>query len=717
MRRRRLLPLLAALALVAALAADAPEAQTPPPDAGPIGLIADSVAIDPEAETVTATGDVEVHYAGRVLRAARIVYSDRDGTIRADGPLVLTDPEIGVVEAGAASLTTDFREALVASARLLIAGQLQIAAAEVRRTEGRYTVLHGTVASSCEVCPGDRAPLWAIRAQRVIRDEEAARIHFRNATLEIFGVPVVWLPYMRVSEPGVARASGLLAPEFLQSGIYGLGLKVPYFQTLGPHADLTLTPFLTQRGGTLLEGEYRRRFARGALDVSSVATLRDRLEGGGTRGAVGAVGHYDLGRGFEAGLDAEFASDNRFLRQFDYSEADRLTSVARVARVRADDRFHLGAVAFQTLRPEEDQAQVPVVLPELRYRRLWRDPFLGGRIGIDADALGLWRRDGRDVLRLGGGADWRRDAVVGPGLVAAASAGAAADLHRVQDEPGRADRTDARLVPWAEAALRWPLGRTTARAAHVLEPAATLAWSDAFGDAPPNEDSRLVEFDETNLFALDRFPGRDRVETGLRANFGVTYARYDPTGWTAQATLGRVFRLSDAGQFPAGTGLAGRRSDWVGALEVGLGWGLTAVNRIRFDDSLDVRRNDFSVRYEAVRAGLTASWFYQAQDATDPELGPRPQASEVVLDARYRVLPNWQLRGAWRYDAAADTTLRAGGGVTYGNECAEIDLAVTRRFTAVGDVPPSTSIGFAVRLVGLGAGATQAWPRRACNNG
>lgn len=718
MSRARNLPRAAALAVVLTAMSAAPQAQTPSGSAGadlPVSLLADEVAIDAEAGTVTATGNVEVLYGDRVLSASRIIYSDSDGTVRAEGPLRLTDPQFGVIEAEGAVLAEDLTEGLVDSARLLLAGELQIAAAELRRTEGRYTVLHETIASTCEICTAQDRPTWAIRAERIVRDELEKQIYLRNATLEIFGLPVIWLPYFRIPDPSAERSSGLLAPVFRQSEIYGTGLKLPYYFVLGPSADLTLTPFLTTRGGVLVEGEYRRRFRHGAIDLFGVVLPNDRLDGRSLRGAASAEGFYDLGRGFRAELDAEVVSDDAFLRQFDYPDSDRLTSTLQVQRTRANDYFRLGAVAFQSLRPEEDSAQVPLILPELRYRRLWWDAPFGGRIGVEAEGVGILRDGGRDVLRFGGGTDWRRDWVFGPGVVTAMKTGAALDLFHVRavDDPG--GRTEARAVPFAGAELSWPLARASDWGVHVLEPVAQLAWSEDIGGGDlPNEDSQLPEFDETNLFALDRFPGRDRIETGLRANIGLRYSLFGTGGRSIQASFGRILRFSDEDQFAVGSGLAGTSSDWVGAAEVTLGTRLSGINRIRFDDAFNISRNEFSVLYDTVRLGVRASWIFLDRNALSPELGPQPQTSEFAVDARYRFLPNWQVAASWRYDAATDSTLRAGAGLTYGNECAEVDFSVARRFVSGADVPPSTSIGFVVRLAGLGASAED-WPRRACN--
>ena len=72
------------------------------------------------------------------------------------------------------------------------------------------------------------------------------------------------------------------------------------------------------------------------------------------------------------------------------------------------------------------------------------------------------------------------------------------------------------------------------------------------------------------------------------------------------------------------------------------------------------------------------------------------------------------MRGLWRYDVAAHTNLRAGAGITYGNECTEFDLSISRRYTSSENVPPTTSIGFSVKLAGIGETGENKWPARVC---
>ncbi len=711
-RARRLVRALALwLALAAAAAAQ---------DGPPVALVADRVTYDRDTGVLTAEGNVEVLYQGRVLRAARIVYDERADVVRATGPIVLVDPVEGVLLADAAELTPDLAQGLVEGARVLIDQRLQLAAVEGRRADGRFVTLDRVIASTCTICAENPVPTWAIRARRVTQDPEAERIYFEGARVEVVGVPIAYVPRLSIPDPRVDRASGFLAPEFLSSQIYGFGAKQPYYKVLGPSADATITPFVTSRGGLLMEGEYRRRFVEGGLAVGGVVTVNDGLDSDlspkSLRWAFTGTGDYALPRGFVADFDAEIVSDDDFLKQFDYSDADQLKSEIRVRRTRENDTFSLAAIAFQTLLPDAGGAEdAPTILPDVSYRRRLDDPLLGGRVSIDLAALGVAHDEGANTLRTTGGVDWRRDWTLRRGLRMSAATGAALDSYRVADSDTSPDGLSNRVTPDASIELRWPFVRRGAAAVQVVEPIVQLIWSDSFGETDvPNEDSTLPEFSYANLFSLNRFPGRDRIETGARANLGVQYTRDDPDGWSLGLTFGRVLRATDLDQFPAGTGLDGRWSDYVGALTVDFDWGLSLGNRMLIDPDLDFSRNEFSMVYEGPTGSLGASYIYLAEDDTNPALGDQPQTSEFALGARYRLRPNWEVRGNWRFDATTGSNLRAGGGITYGNECAEIDLSVSRRYTSSDNLPPSTTIGFGLRLAGLGASQTRDWPPRTC---
>ncbi len=667
-------------------------------------LIADRVSIRADAELV-AEGAVEVLYQGTRLSATRITYDRRDGTLVIEGPIALTQGPDVVVLADAAELDADLRNGILTSARLVLNRELQVAASALSRVDGRYAQLSNTVASSCRVCSTRDTPLWQIRARRVIHDTETRQIYFTGARFEVVGVPVAYIPRLRMPDPSVRRARGFLVPDLTQSSLLGFGLRTPYFLPLGRSADLTLAPFVATESRTL-ELRYRQAFGTGSVEATG-AVSRDTLTDDPLRGYLFVTGRFALPRDFRLAFDAQLVSDERYLSDYGYSGTDRLDSDIVLSRVRRDESISATAIWYRTLRASE----LPVAdqLPALQGVATWERRFfpatLGGEARLAFSALG-YRRDsredvlGRDVLRLGLSGRWRGERVLAGGVVVGAEGLVAADIYRIGDD-STLDDVLVQGTPTLAVDLRWPLVRRGARGSDSLTPMAQLVWTDRFGTRIPNEDSTLPELDEGNLFALSRFPGDDVRERGLRLNLGVTWTHLSDSDWQSTVTFGRILRDEDLGQFGGASGLGGVASDWLVAGQLRVGDRIALTGRALFDDALDVSRAEGRVDWTQRRLRAAASYVWAS---ADPAAARPEPASELRLDTALRLTPQWTLENDLRYDFNADRAANARVGLVFRNECLSADLSLSRRFTSSTSVRPDTDIGLRVALLGFGGG-------------
>ena len=671
----------------------------------PVALIADQIEYDADTGVVRASGAVEVYYRGQTLTADVITYDSRADRVTAEGDIVLRTDRGETVFADMAALDADLRAGVVEGAQSVIAGNGKIAAVEARRIDGRYNVLEKAVFSPCEVCAANPVPLWRIRAERIIHDQEAQEIHYEDAYFDFAGVTVGFLPYFRHPSPEVERATGFLAPQITRDRGYGLAVKAPYYFVIGDHSDLTLTPFLSTGDGALLETEYRRRFESGFIDLSLFTGVTDYGDDG--RGAQVRLGGFGEGRftldqGLYAGFDYAFAIDDPFLRRYDYTERDRLSSEAFVRAYDGAD-YATGSVFFlQSLRDFEPQDAIPVGLPEISIRKVVETPMLGGgELGLGVDAIGLIRDDGRDIGRVSVGADWSRQWIAPSGLVLRGFAEAQADFYRIGDDPAF-DNNAARFLPRAGVEARMPFVRAeTGGGTHVIEPVMQFTVApDVFQGDIPNEDSILVELDEKNLFETDRFDGFDRVETGAYATLGARY-EYFGDDFTVRAAGGRILRIEDDRVFSASTGLNTDASDYVAALGLGLSDWAELTTRWRFSDDFSVNRAEIGGRVDYDPFELYGYYLFVDADFTEAAFSDR---SEISLGAAVTVDRNWTLGGEARRDLIADRFVNWGGVLTYEDECAGLDFYVQRQFTQSADAPRGTSVGFRVRLFGAGAG-------------
>ena len=701
-------------ALVAGLAAFAPGGDLRA-QGTPATLIADDISFDEATRAITARGGVEIYWQGTRLRASAITYSQSGDRITVQGPLTLTDADgTSVLIADFADLTTDLQEGVLQSARLVLDRQLQIAATQIDRSDGRYTQMYQAVASSCEVCFDNPTPLWEIRARRVVHDAEEQQLYFQDAQFRVMGVPVMWLPRMRLPDPTLERATGFLAPSIRADDRTGAQLRLPYFILLGDHADLTVTPWLGTGDSQTFELRYRQAFRRGSVEVTGAVTS-DGLTDAALRGFLFADGSFQLGHGFDLEFGLQAVSDDGYLTTYGFPDSDLLESFVRLTRTTADLYVEAGATLYQSLRADDDDGSEPTRLAtgEAIYR--FEPGLIGGLGEARLSAMGYQRTEdtpgtladgtpaATDAMRLSGVVDWRRTETLGPGLRLTFETALAADIYAAaQDADPALNGTIARATPYGAIELRWPWqapGRTPG-VQHLIEPVVQVVWSETYGADVPVEDSRIVEFDEANLFALDRFPGSDIREQGARANIGLSYTRTAAEGWRAGVAAGVVLRDSDRGQFTPGSGLDGTQSDWLLAAHLAYDDDLRVMTRALFDQDFVFTSNELTLDWAGARHDLTTSYIWLA---ADPLEGRPDDVAEWALEAEYTLASAWQAGVNWRYDFAEGGPTRAGLSLGYVNECVDVEFSLSRRYTTSTSLDPATEFGLTVALNGFGA--------------
>ncbi|WGI20763.1 LPS assembly protein LptD [Amylibacter sp. IMCC11727] len=667
----------------------------------PVSLIADSVDFDPASGVLIARGNVQVFRGSQVLATQEVIYDQRKKQLSIPGPLTLTDGENVVTRANSAQLDSDLRNGLIQGAELLIQQQLQLVSNRMHRQDGKFKVLDKVVATSCHICAKNPIPFWQIRSRRAIHDEEARRLYFESATLDVLGIPVFHAPNLRIPDPSVRRATGFLVPSISNSSTLGYGVEVPYYWTLGDHADLTLTTRVFSKGSFLLNPQYRREVKRGRFEIDGHFTLSDSLTANNTRSSLSANGLFQLEREIELEFGVEVASDDDFRDDYGIGVdgENRLTSFITLRRTRKNSFASLSASYIQSLRAIEIDQEIPLVLPEFYGRKTWIDPIVGGKFGITAQSVTLLREGDSEFTRFGVITDWEKEWILRNGLIVGAYGGVSANSYYTQNIGGAADGTLSEVVPTAAVDLRWPLSRQNGRVTHVIEPRIQVIWSPDDARRNANEDSVQVEFEETNLFSINRFPGFDATERGLRANVGITYTRYDPEGWTYGLTLGRVLRDADLNQFGAGTGLTGTESDYVSAINLSFNDKFNFVNRTLFDDDFTVGKNEMQLDMDFNRVSAQASYVWLEQDVV---AGASDRTHEAALSVQYQYDDYWSFSGAWRQNLETGNSTSGAFGVRYENECVAVNLSYSLQFEGSGIVRRTRELGLTVELAGLG---------------
>ncbi len=715
---------LAAAMAVAAIPAAA-DAQTTttgaaaePPVAGVedegVLMEADVVTHDDAARTITAEGDIQARFQDRTLRADTLVYNLDTRRVIARGNVEIADAN-GVQYADEMELDEALGLGLATNLRARFASNGSLAArTAVRRGEGRNE-LSRVIYTSCTVCEdGSRPPTWAIKARRAVQDAEARSITYQATTLEVMGVPVLFLPFFGHPDPSAGAQSGLLTPAFGRDSRVGLFYDQPYYWRISPYQDAIASLRVHEQVAPLLGLAYRKRFWSGTLQFSGSLTNEQDFDGSGNsfgeesvRGHVFGQGFFRISDYWDWGFGVERASDDLYLARYGitgagsqrgpyWGDGSRLLSHV-YATGQDDDSFaQIAFLSFQGLREGDTAQLMPLILPVANYERVFDEPVLDGQVRWTNNLTVLNRADNglnETNGRASTGLSWRADKVFGPGLVLSPFAQARADLFYV-DTVTNPSTTFSRTVGLAGAEVSWPFMRTGENVNVVVEPVVSAVYASNGGDDSRivNEDSIRFELDDSNLFRANGAPNYDLWEPGGRVSAGVRATARARNGYNASVVFGQRWRAVDSPAFNAQNNMVEGSSDYVAQAQLDLGRHFGAVVRGRFDeDNLDVERIDAGVRAAIWRFYGATRYF-----TVEPSLNAGEPSEEINTIVGVQLVRGWRLQFGDRRDLSSDINLGQELRAIFEDDCTYLELAYTRSETQDRTLGPNE--GFQIRV-------------------
>jgi LPS-assembly protein len=741
---RTALPLLLS-APCAAWAQDTPVADPVPADATPppvtvdgapteVAFSSDNLVYDERAKIVTATGEVRMTREGYRLRADSVTWNRNSGQVRAEGSVRIVSPGGDVAYGDSVELEDTLKDGVVENMLIVLADGGRLAAIRAERHDG-VTTLHRAAYTACAVvtpegCP--KEPTWQINAVRVVHDPVRHRISYQGATLNLFGTPIFGLPGLSHPDGQQGGGTGVLVPEIRYSRRNGLELSVPYYLRLAPNRDATITPHVYTGVLPMLEAEYRQLTSNGAFYGHGYFTYGSRIAldplappnatgNEGIRAYIEGGGRLILSPEWTVTAFGRYTTDRTFMRRYDISRDDRLRSFVNAERITDEAYISIAGWAFEGLRVTDVEGMQPIALPAIDARWRIADPVAGGQIELQANSLAILRTEGQDSQRAFASARWDRRMITPLGQEVVLTAYARGDIYHANDtlltqtvsyrgEEG----WNGRFIGAVAADIKWPFVGELFGGTQRLTPRIQFVASPPTRNmAIPNEDARSVDLEDSNLFALNRFPGYDRWEDGVRVTYGADWT-LDLPSVSVRSTIGQSYRLSNrAAILPPGTGLSGRFSDIVGRTNVRIGRMVSITHRFRIDQhSFALRRNEIDATIGGRRTYATIGYLRLDRNI-DPAIEDLRDREEVRIGGRVSFARYWSIFGSAVIDLTSqqeDPLSQADGfepirhrlGILYDDDCIELGLTWRRDYQDTGDAKRGNSFLIRVALRNLG---------------
>jgi LPS-assembly protein len=671
---------------------------------------------------------------GNFLAANQVSWDRKSGRVVAEGDVVVVNPEGDKLVGDRVELTDTLRDGTIDNLLVILESGGRIAAARGSRA-GDRTELVNAVYSPCPVttaggCP--KNPSWKITAARVTRDAASGRIRFSGGRLNILGVAVPLLPIFSIGDGSQkGGVTGALVPDIRIDSNNGLELSLPYYWRVDRNLDLTITPHIYTHSAPAIEGRWRHLTSLGAYQLGAFLTYGDipdpdqfdltPTDRNGVRGYFEGNGRFQLDPYWTVTGSLRAATDKTVARRYDITRDDRLRNFINAERISQDSYISIAGWAFQGLRGSDVQERIPIALPALDARFRFDDPMLGGKVEVQANSLAILRIEGQDTQRAFASARWDLRRVTSMGQEITLTAFGRADAYHTDESAETAvdiyrgrDGWQYRAIGALAADLRWPLVGPLLGGTQRLTPRVQLVLTPPTPNLKiPNEDARAVDLEDSNLFALNRFPGYDRWEDGSRVTYGVEWA-LDRPKWAVQAVIGQSYRLTrDPSIFPDGTGLTDRFSDIVGRTRIRFGRFIDLTHRYRVDkDSFAIRRNELDL---TVGTNLTYAQIGYLRLNRDiaPTVEDLRDKEELRLAGRWQFQRYWSVFGSTVLDLTGkdeDPLSLADGyepvrhrlGITYEDDCLELGVAWKRDYERIGEFKKGSTFSINFALKGIG---------------
>ena len=583
-------------------------ADSPFHDPDIIYLEADVLTNDEAAQILTAHGNVEGRYQDKTLRADRVVYNLATSQVFAVGNVVLVQGDGSSQFADKLELSNELEAGTATDfvARLPDGGVT--AARYVARGKDGEVELYNAYYTACEVCEEKKNPSWRIKARQVTQDKDSRTVLYRDATFELFGLPIFYTPYLAHPDPSAERASGILTPFVGISNRTGVNARVPYYWAIDDYTEATITPRVYSKVNPLLEYEVARQFHTGRVELDGSFTYGSIFDRNGSpfddasefvdpdtaptgkelRAHIFARGLFSPTDFWTYGFGFQYTSDDNYLDRYNLDdqrqtqglyegESRRNTSQAFVVGQNENTRMTVSAVGFQDRRDtittrasdglflltETDDGALPIIAPRIELEHYLTDPILSGRLKASGNFTALTRDTGSDYTRGTAALDYSKTWIAPGGIEVKPFGNIRTDYFSLEaDEdisPDVETNSFDRTLGQAGVDIRYPFMKIGESVTWVLEPRVQVTRS--FGDAKLEEfvessdsaislaeDAGNADLSASLLWQSNKSSGFDFWQEGTRIDAGGSLTANWGERSSGSLFLGQSFSSNESGQ-------------------------------------------------------------------------------------------------------------------------------------------------------------------------
>ena len=564
----------------------------------------------------------------------------------------------------------------------------------------------------------DGCAYWNLNAEELIHDKEQKKITYKNATLDLNNVPVLYLPYFAHPDPTVKRESGFLPPTLANlGGDVGSTLKIPYFYPVSQSADFTVSPVYYFKQHPLLLGEYREKFKNG--DIS--------LEGGFTQGykevtttKTDGSRHHLFGNlnliFSEKILDQTIlnakvqqvnnptylrvnkinSTNDGFKKNLIKEDDTKLTNEINLNSFGKTENFNIKAATYRDISVTKNSDQYSYLLPELSYSKynLFDDNNLSLNSIFKSQNTNTNQNKSTFINNLDYSTQEFYNNNLGIGYKFLTKLN---NINYYSDYKTPNQDLNSQINPVVGFDTSLPFAKINKETEQYIVPRILTRYAPGKMTNAKSNDTTL---NTDNIFSMNRMNSDELIEKELSFNLGADWMWQEKKTNNnepekATISVGQVLKLNKDLDMPTKSSLQKSNSDIVSKINYLSPKNFDVTLKSTFDNQLNhVYYNDFTFKKNFTSSEINFNFYEKNSHIGNERFAKANLASYITESTKMKIETDRNLK--------TDLTNSHKLGIENENECIRYGFYLQKNYSSDKDLKPATSVYFGVTLLPFG---------------
>ena len=648
-----------------------------------IKIIADELSIDEKENVIKATGNATaISEKGQKIRSDKLFYYNTTNEIISTGNVVIND-EFGNTYFASKILSNRETDNIRGSRIKVRLNDGSRAVGSSFEKNNDITVIKDAEYTPCieeryliKNCPG-----WKLKSKKIYQDHNTKTIHYDHAKIELFNIPVFYLPYFSHPDPSVKKRSGLLMPTVETDSQLGDIFSLPIFYNIQNNKDLTFTPTAQSKSNNFYAFNYRHLNNVGSFNINT--SIDDNDDDSGTSS------HFFLDSNLFnsfGSLDMYIQSSNNdtYMRKNKINKLTVLNSGLEFKRQTENTYLAVNSNAYKHLTIQ-DSEQWEYVYPKIIYNIKNINNLYGGSVSLDNEAMVKKDLNDSSSSIISTQLNWRKKVIDNnSGLLFDNESNLRVVSINI-DYKNQPNEENVRFFPQWSSKISYPLIKFSDTASYTLTPIIMPIV------APYNNYTDQQTISNSNLFSNNRAPSISEWESGPRVNYGLELFLSQEENTDISLALGQSYRLNKNKD-----DTAEELSDYF--LSSGLSLNNNFLNTSFVIDrkDIDIKSINLNSYTQINKFKIAIDYDYTSGKYTTPE-------EQIAIGGEYKLARDFKFKFTGSKNLDTNKNIGYQYGLLYENDCLGIDLNYYRDLTSDRDISESDGFSFTVVLKPFGS--------------